>query len=409
MKKYFSIVFPLWLGVCFLGAFPFYLSGFFPDFTSAFFESVSGFTTTGATVLTNIDDLPKWLLLWRSITQWVGGIGALLVFIQLPVFTANGFQLKKIEIIDLGRKGFTPRFFRHSFKIIIIYILLTALQSVLLAVFGMNWFDAFAHSLSTMSTGGFSVRSSGIAYYNSAAVEWVCVIFMFLAGLNFSLIWLFFNGKRKNVFKNSEAKAYTGIILIASVIITASILQQSFSPETAVRQAFFHAVSFLSTTGFYSIDFIKWPSSAQGVLFFLLFIGGCSFSAAGGIKVIRYVILSKQTWNEMKRLAYPRGIFDIYIDGKSGNRRAVHGAVSFVFLYLLITLFTALLVSTTGTDIFTSLNTALACQGNIGLGSSLPFHDFPAYIKIGLCLVMILGRLELWMALVLFSKDFWRR
>jgi len=409
MKKYFSIIFPVWLGVCFLGAFPFYFSGFFPDFTSAFFESVSGFTTTGATVLTNIDDLPKWLLLWRAITQWFGGIAILFIFIQLPVFTANGFQLKKIEIIDLNNKGLIPRLFRHSFKIIIVYIFLTALQSVLLAVFGMDWFDAVAHSFSTMSTGGFSIRSGGIAYYNSAAVEWVCTIFMFLAGLNFPLLWLFLNGKIKNVFKNSEARAYTGIIITAAIIITASIFRQSFPHGRAVRQAFFHAVSFISTTGFHSVDYIKWPSSAQGVLFFLLFTGGCSFSAAGGIKVIRYVILSKQTWNEMKRLVYPRGIFNICLDGKSGNKRAVYGAVSFVFLYFMIILVTALLVSTNGTDVFTSLYTALACQGNTGLGTALPFRDFPGYVKIGLCFVMIMGRLELWMALVLFSKNFWRR
>jgi trk system potassium uptake protein TrkH len=409
MKKYFSIFFPALLGGCFLGAFPFYFSGFFPDFTSAFFESVSGFTTTGATVLINIDELPGWLLLWRAITQWIGGIGILLVFVQLPVFTANGFQLKKIEVTDLEHKGFTPRLFRHSFKIILIYVSLTALQTVLFVIFGMGWFDALTHSFSTMSTGGFSIRSGGIAYYNSAAIEWVCIIFMFLAGFNFSLIWLFFSGKRKSVFKNSEARAYTGIILTAAVIITASILRQSPSLERAVRQAFFHAVSFISTTGFYSVDYTGWPSPAQGVLFFLLFIGGCSFSAAGGIKVIRYVILSKQTWNEMKRLVHPRGIFNICLDGKSGNKRAVHGAVSFVFLYLVIVFITALLVSTSGTDIFTSLNTALACQGNTGLGSSLPFRDFPGYVKIGLCFVMIIGRLELWMAFVLFSKNFWRR
>jgi len=409
MKKYFSIVFSVWLGVCFLGAFPFYLSGFFPDFTSAFFESVSGFTTTGATVLKNIDALPDWLLLWRAIIQWLGGIGILIVFIQLPVFTANGFQLKKIEVIDLNHKGFTPRLFRHSFKIIIVYMSLTVLQAVLLAVFGMDWFGALAYSFSTMSTGGFNIHGGGIASYNSAAVEWVFIVFMFLAGLNFSLFLLFFSRKRKNVFKNTEARAYTGIILAASFIITASVLRQSPSLERAVRQALFHAVSFISTTGFYSVDYIRWPSSAQGMLFFLLFIGGCSFSAAGGIKVIRFVILSKQTWNEMKRLVHPRGTFDILLDGKSGNKKAVRGAVSFVFLYLVIIFAAALLVSTNGMDIFTSLKTALACQGNIGLGASLPYRDFSGYVKIGLCFVMIIGRLELWMALVLFNKNFWRR
>jgi trk system potassium uptake protein TrkH len=232
---------------------------------------------------------------------------------------------------------------------------------------------------------------------------------MFLTGINISLVWQFLRKKTGNVIYNSEAKAYTIIILFAVIIVTAAVLPYSPSFGYALRQAFFNVVSFISTTGFLSVDYGVWPSSAQSVLFLLLFTGGCSFSAAGGVKIIRYVILSKQAWNEMIRLVYPHGVFDVKLDGRSGYKKAVHGAAGFIFLYFLIVFLAALLVSSGGTDIFNSFLTALVCQGNTGLGSHIPFHEYPAYVKLGLCLVMITGRLELWMVLVLFTGDFWRR
>jgi trk system potassium uptake protein TrkH len=234
---------------------------------------------------------------------------------------------------------------------------------------------------------------------------------MFLAGLNFSLLWLLLRGKPSNILRNSEARAYAGIILFAGAIVTIAILPQTPSFLTALRQGFFHVTSFISTSGFYAADYNLWPSAAHGVLFFLLFIGGCSGSAAGGIKVIRYVILLKQTRNEMRRIIYPRGVFSIQLDGKSGKKDAVYSVTGFVFLYFVTLFFTALLVSTSGADVLDSLNTALICQGNIGLGLGglKPFPLFPAYVKWGLCLAMIMGRLELWTVLVLFTGDFWRK
>lgn len=393
MKKQFSLVFFAWLGVCLLGALPFYFSGFFPNFTDAVFETVSGFTTTGATVLRDIEALPRQLLLWRSMTQWLGGMGVLLTFSLVPLFTEGGFQVRKTENTFL----FTLLF----------YIGLTALQFVLLVVFRMNWFDALTNSFSTVSTGGFSIRNNSVAYYNSPAVEWIFTLFMFLAGVNFFLAWLIFHGKAANVMRNSEARAYTLIVFVAAAVVAAAIFPKSPSFEAALRQAFFHVVSLISTTGFYSADYGLWPYAAQTVLFFLLFCGGCSGSVAGGVKVIRYVMLSKQTWNEMRRHIYPHAVFGIRLDGKSENKRKVHGAAGFVFLYFLIVFLAAMLVSSSGAGVFASFIAALVCQGNTGV--SLAFTDFPAYVKWGLCLVMIMGRLELWIVLVLFTKNFWRR
>jgi trk system potassium uptake protein TrkH len=382
MKRQFLLVLLVWLGVCFLGALPYYFSGFFHGFTNALFESVSGFTTTGATVSTDIEALPQWLLLWRSITQWLGGMGIVVLMIR-PV----------------------------ARRIWLLYVAFTIIMFSLLVIFDMNWFDAVTHSFSTISTGGFSIRNNNAAFYNSPAIEWVCTAFMFLAGFSFTLIWMLLRGKVGNVIRNSEARAYTGIVLIAGIIITAVILRQSIPLGIAARQAFFHVTSLISTSGFYTVDYNLWPSAAQGVLFLLLFIGGCSGSAAGGIKVIRYVILSKQTWSEMRRIVHPRAVFSIQLDGKSGKKKAVYGVTGFVFLYFLTLFFAAMLVSASGADIFTSFNTALVCQGNIGLGLGdfRLFSSFPDYVKWGLCLVMIAGRLELSAVLVLFTVDFWRR
>jgi len=416
MKKYFLPAFFAWLGVCLLGAILYYHSGNITNFTDAVFESVSGFTTTGVTLFADIEALPCWLLFLRALSNWLGGMGIVLFTAALlPVMGAGGFQLQKADTLDTDNEKITLRFGLVARILLLLYISLTALLALLLFFFGMGWFDAVAHAFSVMSTGGFSIRNAGIAYYNSPGIEWVCAVFMFLAGFNFFLVWQLLRGKAGDVTRSSEARAYTGIILAAAVIIAVAILPQSLSPGTAIRQAFFHAASLLSTTGLRTADFSYWPSVAQGALFFLLFIGGCSGSAAGGIKVIRYVVLSKQSWNEMKRILYPHGVFNILLDGRSGKKDMVYGVAGFVFLYFMILFFTALLVSSAGTDVFTAINTALICQGNIGLGLKSPgaaanvFSGFPAYVKWGLSLVMIAGRLELWTVLVLFTGDFWRK
>jgi trk system potassium uptake protein TrkH len=415
MKKYFLPAFFVWLGICFLGALPYYFSGNITNLTDAVFESVSGFTTTGVTLLADIEALPRWLLFFRALSNWLGGMGIVLFTAALlPFMGAGGFQLQKADAFGAEDEKISPHFGLFARILLLLYISLTALLVLLLFFFGMDWFDAAAHAFSVMSTGGFSTRSAGIAYYNSPGLEWVCVVFMFLAGFNFFLFWQLLRGKAGVVMRSSEARAYTGIILAAAIIIAIAILPQSPSFGTALRQALFHVTSLLSTCGFHSADFSQWPPAAQGVLFFLLFIGGCSGSAAGGIKVIRYVVLSKQTWNEMKRILYPRGVFNIRLDGRSGKKDMVYGVAGFVFLYFLVLFFTALLVSSCGADVFTAINTALICQGNIGLGLKNPgaaniFPGFPAYVKWGLSLIMIAGRLELWTVLALFTGDFWRK
>ncbi|MCL2067640.1 MAG: TrkH family potassium uptake protein [Treponema sp.] len=406
MKKQFILIFLIWLSLCFLGALPYYCSGVIPRFTDAFFESVSGFTTTGATVLSDIEALPAWLLFWRSLTQWLGGMGIIVLGIALfPVLSTDSLHHKM-------KKSFF-RMKPAAGRLLALYITLTALQTLLLHFFGMNWFDAVTHAFSTISTGGFSVKNSSIAFFNSPAIEWICIIFMFLAGLNFMLILLLFFGNISSL-RNSEARTYTAIVIAATLIVTLALLPQSPSAGTAARRAFFHVTSMLSTSGMAAADISQWPSAAQGILFLLMFIGGCSGSAAGGIKIIRYVILSKQTWKEMKRIINQRRVVDFRLDGRSAKKEVVNGVAGFVFLYFVIVFLGALLVSSSGAGVFTSLNAAVICQGNIGaglgeFGAFMPFPDFPVHVKWALSFLMIAGRFELWIILALFNRDFWRK
>jgi trk system potassium uptake protein TrkH len=412
-------VFLAWLVVCLLGALPYYCSGYIPRFTDAVFESVSGFTTTGATVLRDIEALPRPLLFWRALSHWLGGMGIVVLTVALmPLLgdssPAGGFQLIKAETSGPDKEKIVPRITLAARLLWLLYIALTALQALLLACFGMDWFDAVTHAFSTMASGGFSTRNESLAYYNSPAIEWVCTAFMLLAGCNFSLIVQLLRGKYRDLLRNSEARAYGAVVLIAGIVITCNILPQSASLEAALRQAFFNTASIITTTGLFNENTGLWPALSQGILFLLMFLGGCSGSTAGGVKIIRYVILAKQTGSEMKKIVYPRGVFTIQLDGKSGKKEVVYGVAGFVFLYFLLILLAALLVSSAGEDVFTSLIVALAALGNIGLGLGKlgpfsAFPDFPAYVKWGLSLVMIAGRLELWTVAVFFTRDFWRK
>ena len=403
----FLLIFFTWALACLLGALPYYFSGCIPRFTDAVFESVSGFTTTGLTVLRDIDTAPLPVIFWRALSQWLGGLGILLFIAVLPpLLGSGGFQIYRTEISGPEKGKVTHRINRSARLILLIYAGLTAAETFLLRCFGMNWFDAVTHAFSTMATGGFSSHNGGIAFYRSPAIEWVVAVFMFLAGFNYLLIWRMLRGRFRDCLRNSEARAYTAIVVLVSMVITIVISSVGDSPKDGGRNALFNTISILSTTGFSCADTGAWPALAQGLLFFLMFLGGCSLSTAGGIKIIRYVILAKQTGNEMKKMLHLRGVFNIRLDGKSGKKDVVYGAVSFVFLYFLLIFLCALLVSSAGEDIFSSLKTALACLGNIGFINPLP--RFPAYVKWGLALTMLIGRLELWAVLVFFTRDFWK-
>jgi len=409
MKKQFALVFLVWLVLIIAGALPFYFSGYVPNMINAIFESCSGFTTTGASVIIDVESLPAWLLIYRAFTQWLGGLGIIILgFSFFPLFNSSGSRIHDIETSGFIRSRFVFKLTRNVRIVLLIYMAFTVLLCALLACFGMSLTDAFCHSLTVMSTGGFSVRNDGIVFYNSAAIERICTVFMFVAGINLSFLYLLFKKKASILFHNSELRAYTAIVILAGAIVTVSIFEIYPNFETALRMAMFQVTSLISTTGLRGADTAVWPPLAQSVLFLLLFVGGCTGSAAGGVKVTRYVTLSKQTWNEMRRLIYPRGVFNIQMDGKRGNKKVVFSVVAFLFLYLVALFAASLLVSSTGADILTSINTALLCLGNIGNGFGVTgdfYAAFPVYVKLCLCAFMIIGRFEIWTILVLFAKD----
>lgn len=411
----FLLVFLTWTFAAFLGAFPFWLSRQGFSFTDSVFESACAFATTGATVINDLEIIPRPLLLWRSFAHWSGGMGIVLVSVAfMPLLGTGGFQLIKAEVSGPEKEKITPKVAVTAKLLWAAYGVLTLILVSLYKLGGMDWFDALCHSLTTMASGGVSTRNRGIAGFNSPFIEWVSVVFMFLAGLNFNLYYRLLQKKIQDVRNNTEARVYLAIFFIAAGIITLSLVPVYGSVTTALRHAAYQSASILSTTGAAIADYDVWPSAAKMTIFGLMFIGGCSASTAGGIKVIRLVVLWKQMNNEMRRAVFKRGVFSIHLNKRVGRKDVIYGAAAFVFLYLIVVLIVTLVTAASGTDLFSSFSAALSFTGNIGtgFGAAGPAHNynaFPDYLKWLYTFVMIAGRLELWTVIVLFSPVYWRR
>ncbi|MDR0451744.1 MAG: TrkH family potassium uptake protein [Treponema sp.] len=414
-KDGFLLVFLAWVFCCLLGAFPYYLSGRGISFCDAVFESACGFATTGATTIGDIEALPGPLLLWRSLTHWFGGMGIVVLTVALlPMLGVGAFQLVKAEAPGPDKERITPKI-AHTAKILwFFYLGLSLALFLLYRIGGMGWFDALCHALPMVATGGISTKNAGIAFYNSAFIDGVSTAFMLLAGLNFSLYYRIFRLKFREAYDNSEGRAYFSIFIIAAVFISAALVPHYGSVGRALRYGAYQAASVLSTCGSAVADYGAWPVSAQAALFVLMFIGGCSGSTAGGIKVIRCVVLWKQLGNEFKRIVYPQGIFSVRLNRKVGRKDVVYGAAGFVCVYLFTVFITALVSAALGVDVFSSFCAALAVTSNIGtgfgaVGPALNYGAFPPALKYFYSFIMIAGRLELWTVLVLFFPEFWRR
>jgi trk system potassium uptake protein TrkH len=411
----FLLVLFIWIISCLLGSLPFLLSGRAPSFTDAFFESVSGFSTTGISLFADVEALPRSLLLWRAMTHWLGGIGIVMLTVALfPLMGVGGFQLIKAETTGPEKEKISPKITAAAKILCLLYLGLTILLAALLILGGMDQFDAVLHALSTMASGGFSSRNNGAAAFSSPFIDWVCVLFMILSGYNFTLLYQLLRGRVRDVFRNSEGRAYFGILAAAALTAALSLRAGGEDFFTALRRAFYHCASIMTTCGFSTVDLNSWPSLAQGVLFLLMFVGGCSGSTAGGIKVIRWVVLFKQAKNEAKRLLYPRGVFNIRLNRRVGRKDVVYGVAGFIFLYFAMIAAAFLLVAGSGLDPWDSFNAALISVGNVGLGlgelgGGAVLAGCPGYVKWGLCFFMIAGRLELWTIFVIFTPYYYWR
>ena len=415
IKDGFLLVFLTWVFASLIGSIPYSLSPVALNFSDSVFESSCAFATTGATTISDIESLPYSLLFWRSMSHWTGGIGIILLSVALlPLLGVGGFRLIKAEAPGPGKEKLSPRITGEAKVIFNVYCVFTSILILLYRIGGMEWFDAVCHGFTIMATGGVSTKNTGFAFFNSKFIDWVTTVFMLLGALSFTVYYRIVKGKIKDTLQNTEARVYFFIFFIASALITINLIPHYGSFGNALRFGTFHAASILSTAGNIRTDYTAWPALAQGVLFCLMFIGGCSSSTGGGIKVIRHTVLFKQAGNELRRLLYPQGVFSIQINNKAGRKDVVYGVAAFVFIYFIIVAVTTLLTTTAGFDIFTSFSSALSITGNIGVGFGRvdPSHNygsFPAYLKLFYSLVMIAGRLEIWTLLVLLSPEYWKR
>ena len=415
-KDGFVLVTASWVGAVLAGALPYYISGSIPAFTDALFETVSGFSTTGASILTDIEALPKSILFWRSLTHWLGGMGIVVMAVAiLPLLGIGGMQLISAEAPGPTVDKITPRITETAKYLWYIYIFFTIAETAMLCFGGMTFFDALNHTFATLATGGFSTKNTSIKYFDSAYIDYVIAFFMIMAGINFSLHFKLMTGRFKSVFIDTELKFYLSFIAIATFIIMMSLHGTVYSTyASSFRYAIFQVSSFITCTGFATDDYEKWPYLAQTVLFLLMFIGACSGSTGGGIKVIRIATLLKQGLNEMKYLVHPRGIFVLRINGQPVKKNIVYAISGFFFLYITMVLVVTLIVTSSGADIVTALSSALTTAGGIGpgfgmIGPTENFAFFPDYVKLTLCASMLLGRLEIYTALVIFTPIFWRK
>ena len=392
-----------------------YLSGYFGSFVNALFESVSGFTTTGATILSDIDSIPRSINMLRCLTHWLGGMGIVTLTVALlPLLGVGGFQLIKAETTGPEKGKVTARITTTAKVLWLIYTAFTLIETILLKIAGMDFIDALSHSFATLGTGGFSTKTASVGDYNSVAVDVIITVFMFLAGINFSLYYYLIQRNFREVRDNSELKAYIGIVVFFIVMVTISLLKTYGTLGKSLRFASFQVMSLMSTTGFATADFITWPTSAQFWLFLLYFIGGCSGSTAGSIKVIRWVILTKQVNNETKRMLHPHGVFSIRLNNKVGRKDIIFNVTAFLTLYLVLVAVTTFVGCLGNLDLFSAFTGALSMVGNVGpafgsLGPSANYGFLPSFVKIWYSFAMLAGRLELYTMMIFMFPAYWRK
>lgn len=405
-----------WFFMSLFGSLPFIMSGYIPSITDAFFETVSGFTTTGATILGDIEKLPHGLLFWRSMTHWIGGMGIIVLSIAiLPLLGIGGMQLYQAEVAGPTKDKLHPRVQETAKRLWAIYVLFTLLETFLLLLGGMNLFDSLCHSFGTLASGGFSTKNQSIAYYNSPYIEYVIIIFMFIAGTNFSLHYLALKGNIKNYFQDSEFRFYSSFILL--LVLTTGIFlifNNNISPESSFRQAAFSYISVLSSTGFSTVDYQLWAPFFTEIFLILLLFGACAGSTSGGVKMVRYQLLLKNSLLEFKRLIHPNAIIPVRHNGKAVQPDIIAKVGGFVLLYLFIFGLSSVVLNITGMDSTSAMGSVAACLANIGpgLNSTGPVTNYSSVPDLGkwvLSFVMILGRLEIFSVLILFSPSYWKK
>lgn len=415
-REGFLVVALSWIALSAFGALPFVFSGCLPNYEDAFFEAVSGLTTTGATVTTNFEGAPHGIMFWRSFTHWIGGMGVLVLTLALlPKMGGRTSHLVRAESPGPTLSKIVPKIGDMAKILYIIYLAMTMVELVLLILAGMNPHDAAIHAMGTAGTGGFSNYAASVGAFNSEWIDWIITVFMLIFGVNFALYYRLFTGGWRDALHSEELRWYLGIFTVATALITVLILPQQDSWLQALRHAGFQVASIMSTTGFATADFNLWPVAAKMLIVILMFIGSCAGSTAGGIKVCRIGMMCKQGLRAVRHTFQPRKVQTVRFEGKGVPESLLQETASFVFVYVALVLMGALLVSLEGAyDLETNFTAALTCMSNVGpgLGAVGPVEDFTGYSpfsKIVLSLLMLAGRLEIFPMLALFHPAIWKK
>lgn len=408
-----------WFIVALFSSIPFWLSGVLPSFTNAIFESVSGLTTTGASVINDIESVPKGILLWRSLTQWIGGMGIIVLTVAMfPLLGIGGVELFVAEAPGPTSDKIHPRIKETAKRLWLIYVGLTALLTILLRLNGMNLYDAINHGLTTIATGGFSTKNASIAHFQNTSIHYIILVFMFVAGINYTVIYYSLKGKFKKVWSSDEFKTYFLFIIGLTVSVTIIVNNNTNNGlEQSFREAAFQVISIITTTGFVSADYTAWTPALTLLFFILLFIGGCAGSTSGGIKIIRHLVIFKNSFLEIKRLLHPKAMIRVKIDKKIVAPRVLTHILVFLLLYIMLFIFGSILMSALLFEferpLLTAIGAVATSLGNVGpaigdLGPTNNFADIPVVGKWVLVFLMLLGRLELFTVLILFTPYFWK-
>lgn len=410
------IVAASWALFSVFGSLPYFVSGYIPDFTDAYFETMSGFTTTGATIVDDIEAMPHGLLFWRSLTQWIGGLGIVFFTVAvLPIFGVGEVQLFAAEAIGPTHGKLHPRVSVSGRWIISVYLLITVMCAIALRLCGMGIFDSINHALCTAATGGFSTKNASIAFFGSHSIEYVITFFMFLSGVNYGLLFfVVFRWKLRRLAEDTEFKWYLTLILLFTLIVGISLyISTPYDAAASLRNALFHVTAIITTTGFTTTDYTTWPPFIWMLLGLGMYFGACAGSTSGGMKSIRIAILFKSMRNEFNRILHPNAVLPVRVTGKVVSGATKQSVLTFSVFFFALVFFGWFFYLAIGIDIAEAYGISLACLSNIGLtigdhGCNIPWSDMPSIGKWFSALLMLVGRLEVFSVLLLFTPSFWK-
>ena len=419
-REGYVIVAMVWVVFSAFGLMPYYLSGQVPSLTDAWFESMSGFTTTGATIIPDLEVITHGLLFWRSLTQWIGGMGIIVLSIAiLPIFGLNGMQLYAAEVTGLTYEKLSPRIADTAKMMWSIYLLLTITEVLALWLCGMNVFDAVCHSFSTIATGGFSTHNNSLEYYDSAAIHYTVTLFMFISGINFVLLIYLLRGKARNLLQDEEVRWYSVAVALFAVALTLGLYiarpgWSGVEMERAFRDSLFTVISSMTSTGYTISDYMYWPVVAWVVIFFLMLTGACAGSTAGGIKWVRLAIIMKNGVAEFQRRIHPNAIIPVKLNEKAVPQQTINNIMAFLIFYVFIIVITVVIFCARGVNFDESIGAAVSAIGNVGIsigqfGPAGTYAEFPMVAKWVMSFVMLIGRLEIFTVLLLFTRALWRK